>query len=213
MLELPNVTLIAVSSVNINETAQALWKSAKHIKFNSVKFVTDANVEANGLEFVKIPKIKTIDEYSKFMVYDLGDHIQTDFALIVQYDGWVTNPDSWDNEFLNYDYIGAPWPIPPKDDNITFRDPFGNVQRVGNGGFSLRSKKLIDLPKKLNLEWKPYFGFYNEDGFIAIHNRHILKQNGCNFAPLELAARFSREHTIPENEHILKPFGFHKIFH
>jgi hypothetical protein len=49
--------------------------------------------------------------------------------------------------------------------------------RCGNS-VSLRSKRLIDLPVKLNMEWKAFHGYYNEDGYICVNNRHIYKENG-----------------------------------
>ena len=118
------------------------------------------------------------------------------------------NPDSWTEEFLQYDYIGAIWPLP--QDDFSFRDEDGVIQRMGNGGFTLRSKKLLSLAKELDLEWKSYHGFYNEDGFIACHNRHIYEHEGCKFAPLEVAVNFSKELEIPENVGI-KTFGVHGI--
>lgn len=36
--------------------------------------------------------------------------ITTDFNIAVQADGFAVNLDAWDDDFLNYDYIGAPWP-------------------------------------------------------------------------------------------------------
>ena len=147
------------------------------------------------------------EEYSRFIVYDLHKHIDTEFALIIQHDGFVTSPDKWNDTFMNYDYIGAPWPLPT--DGFSYRDAFGNLIRVGNGGFSLRSKKLLSLPTKLNLEWKSYFGFFNEDGFFTCHNRHLFENEGCVFAPLEVAKYFSHENKIPEIEGIT-PFGFHR---
>ena len=140
------------------------------------------------------------------MVYKLSEYIHTDFALIIQSDGYVINPDSWRDEFLEYDYIGAPFKLPT--DNFSYRDIYGKIFRVGNGGFSLRSKKLIELANKLNLEWKPFHGFYNEDGFICAMNRHIYEENGCKFAPLHVAKYFSHESDIPENQG-LSTFGFH----
>jgi hypothetical protein len=128
--------------------------------------------------------------------------------LIVQYDGYIINPDKWKDEFLNFDYIGAPWSKPHESDRIFARDPFGNLQRVGNGGFSLRSKKLLDLAKKLNLKWEPYRDCYNEDGYICVFKRHIYEENGCKFAPLDVAKYFSHEADIPEVQGIM-PFGFH----
>src|SRR5476651_2455270 len=47
-------------------------------------------------------------QYSLFVMYCLTHFIDTDFALIVQDDGWVVNGNNWRDEYLNYDYIGAP---------------------------------------------------------------------------------------------------------
>jgi hypothetical protein len=207
MLNLENVTLVSVTSVNLEKTILALKYSMKGIKFNEVLLLTDKDVFPNDIKTIKIDKLDYI-AYSKFIVYELHKYINTDFALIIQNDGFVINPDKWDDKFLEYDYIGAPFPIPPSHDNISYRDPFGNLIRVGNGGFSLRSKKILSLPTKLNLEWKPYFGYYNEDGFFAVHNKHIFEDNGCKFSPVDLAARFSIEKETPETVGVTS-FGFH----
>ena len=123
-------------------------------------------------------------------------------------------PDKCDDEWLKYDYIGAPWPL-VKDSYI---DPFGNQHQVGNGGFSLRSKKLLEVPTKVEVPWEtnnsdfywmpPGVVNYHEDGNICVHNRHIFVEQGCEFAPVDVAVRFSQENRIPECEGIT-PFGFH----
>lgn len=205
-INLPNVTLVAITSVKIEETIKSIEKSCHGINFGSVKLLTSEEVKSDSFEVVKIPKID-YEGYSKFIVYDLHKYIETEFVLIVQHDGFVTSPDRWDPDFLKYDYIGAPWDLPT--DNFSYRDAFGNLIRVGNGGFSLRSKKILSLPTELNLEWKSYFGFFNEDGFFTCHNRHLFEKEGCVFAPLEVAKYFSHENIIPEIEGIT-PFGFHK---
>ena len=207
-LKLPNVTLIAMATRNVEETLQALRYSCRGIEFGSVKLLshyTPYGLDKN-IEFSRIKKIKNIDEWSYKIIYDLNSYIETDFALLVHADGFVVNPSAWRDEFLDYDYIGAPWPL-PKDD-FSYRDINGKIFRVGNS-VSLRSKRLLDLPIKLNLPWEPYHGFYNEDGFICGKNRHIYEANGMRFAPLDVAKYFSHETMIPEVRNI-KPFAFHK---
>jgi hypothetical protein len=207
-LSLENVTLVSMTSVNIDETIFALVHSSKYINFAKVKLISHVkpkNLPSN-VEFCYIEKINNINEYSYNMIYNLGNYIDTDYALIIQYDGFVINPNSWKQEFLDYDYIGAPWPLPT--DSFSYRDINNKIVRIGNGGFSLRSNKLINLPNKINLPWEPFHGFYNEDGFICSKNRHIYEQNQMKFAPLELACQFSQEISIPENEGVT-PFGFH----
>ena len=128
-------------------------------------------------------------------------------------DGFVINPDKWSDEFYDYDYIGAPW---EKVDH-SYLDPWGKPHRVGNGGFSFRSKKLLDIPKRAHIQFDvnwgdfyKHFGYGNtaEDGNICVHNRHIYEQLGCKFAPVEVAAKFSHEKQLPETQGIT-PFGFH----
>lgn len=65
------------------------------------------------------------------MLKSLLQYVTTPHVLIVQWDGYVTNAAAWDPAFLESDYLGAKWPWAP----------VGN--RVGNGGFSLRSRKLL----------------------------------------------------------------------
>lgn len=205
MINLNDVTLISVTCVEVEKTLKALKYSKKNINFKSVKLLTNQDIHDDEIDIVKIKNLD-YNEYSKFIVYDLHKFIDTSHALIIQYDGFVVNPDKWNNDFLNYDYIGAPWPLP--QDSFSYRDSFGNIVRVGNGGFSLRSKKLLSIAEKLDLEWKSYFGFYNEDGFFTCHNRHIYEDNGCIFAPIDVAKYFSHEVQIPEIQGII-PFGFH----
>lgn len=197
-----------MSSVDIEKTVKALEHSCIGIEYGSVKLITHQRPDylPDNIELCLIDGISSLDQYSYNMIYRLGDYIDTEFALVIQSDGHVINPSSWREEFLDYDYIGAPFAM-PKDD-FSYRDINGNIFRVGNGGFSLRSKKLIDLPNKLNLEWKPFHGFYNEDGFICAMNRHIYEENGCKFAPIDVAKYFSHEAEIPEVQGIV-PFGFH----
>jgi glycosyltransferase involved in cell wall biosynthesis len=210
IVNLPQVTLVAVATTQVEETLQALVYSCRNIKFGKVKLL--ANYTPFGLEkypdieFFRINKCKSMDDWCHFIIYNLNDYIDTEFALLVHADGFVVNPDMWCDEFLQYDYIGAPWPLPT--DDYSYRDEQGNIIRVGNS-VSLRSKKLLELPIKLNLPWEPFHGNYHEDGFICVKNRYIYEAHGIKFASLEIAKYFSHERMIPEVQGI-KPFVFHK---
>ncbi|KKQ77192.1 hypothetical protein A3B84_01370 [Candidatus Nomurabacteria bacterium RIFCSPHIGHO2_02_FULL_35_13] len=192
-IKLPNVTLCAFGSEKYrNQQQKALDYSAKNIEFGAVKNI--------------IVNTNSIDEWNRAVVFDLGDYIETDFALLIHPDGGIGEPELWRNEWLNYDFIGSPFPLPT--DNFSYRDINGKIQRVGNS-VSLRSKKLLQLPKKIEMEWKPFHGYYNEDGYICVNMRHIFEENGCKFAPFEEAVRFGRENPLPENKG-LKTFIYHK---
>ncbi len=194
MLELPNVTLICLTNKDFEGHKKAIDESCKNINFGAVKLIWDE-------------KIDSIDEWNRKIIYELHNYVQTDFALLIHADGYVINADAWRPEFLEYDYIGAPWPLP--QDDYSYRTPEGELVRVGNS-VSIRSKRILELPSKLGLEWKSYYGNTNEDGFLTCHNRNILQEGGTKFAGIEVAKYFSREHSIPENEGI-STFAFHSL--
>jgi hypothetical protein len=208
MLNLNNVSIIAVACVRVENTLKAMKYSMKDINFASAKLLTSLDISDDEIEIIKINHLD-YNSFNHFVVFELWKYVDTEFALRIEDDGFVINKNAWTDDFLKYDYIGAPWPLP--NDDFSYRDHFGNLIRVGNGGFSLRSKKLLKLPSEFNLEWKPYFGNYHEDGFITCHNRHFFEEEGCKFAPLEVAIYFSKEHEIPENQGVVS-FGFHGKF-
>lgn len=205
-LELDTVTIAAVAGTKAKETLAAIKYSMKNIKFARAILITPEDLQDDEVEIIKCEPLN-YEQYNHFIVYRLADYVDTEHCLVVQNDGYVVNSHCWTNDFLKYDYIGAPWPLPK--DNYSFRDPQGEIQRVGNGGFSLRSKKLLALAKELNLEWKEYFGFYHEDGFVCCHNRSAYENNGCKFAPIEVAASFSQESDNIHEQIGKISFGFH----
>lgn len=208
MLKLENVTLIGFTSVNIEGHIKALEYSSKDIEFGMIKLVSDIkpNNLPDNIIYEYTNKMSNIDEWNYSTIYELPKHIDTEFCILIHDDGFIVNVDSWRDEFLKYDYIGAPWGLP--NDNFSFRDINNEVIRVGNS-VSLRSKKLLQLAIDLPIEWKSFHGYYNEDGFICVNNRHIYKKNGCKFGDINIAKYFSHETMIPEIEGI-KPFAFHR---
>ena len=216
-IKLDNVTLLALGSTKIQENIDALEHSIRGIDFGAVKFISHekpANLPST-IEFEGYRGFGRISykEFSYYCIYRLVEHVDTDYMLMIHPDGFVINPDKWEDEFLDWDYIGAVWPI--KED--AFIDPFGNHQRVGNGGFTLRSRKVLEIPQYENIPFEvnqgTFYkhmnaGSYNEDGNICVHNRHLFEKHGVKFAPIDVAVRFSQELPVPESEGIV-PFGFH----
>lgn len=204
-MKINNVTIAAVAGTKALETLKAIKYSMRELEFDRAILITPEGIQDDEVEIIACEKLD-YEQYNHFVVYRLHEYIDTDYVLLVQNDGYVVNPDLWQEDWKNYDYIGAPWPLP--QDEFSFRDSEGKLQRVGNGGFTLRSKRLLSLAKELNLEWKSYFGFYHEDGFFCCHNRKTYEDHGCKFAPIEVAAEFSHETPIEETYGII-PFGFH----
>jgi hypothetical protein len=179
-LNLDNVTIICIDGVNPDIGLKALKYSMKDIEFGSAKLISHIRPDniPDTIEFVEIGKL-THDSYSPFMLHELYKYVDTDFCLTIHDDGFVINPHLWNNDFLKYDYIGAPW--------LHTVQYYGEKYRVGNGGFSLRSKKLINLCRQIKLNAG------HEDSSICIRYRDALESHGCAFAPVEVAMRFSLE--------------------
>jgi hypothetical protein len=203
-INLPNITLLGIDCVNVERLQEAMDVCQKDINFGAVKLLTSLPTEDKRL--VKIPQIKSIEEYSRFCAEELTKYVDTDYVLIVQYDGFILNPESWTGEFLKYDYIGAPWLITDwfvEKFKLTEKDL--GTMIVGNGGFSLRSKKFLEASAKLMQENK-IAEIHPEDVSLCFWNRNLLETEGIKFAPVELAEKFSIE---GQNVIFNNQFGFH----
>jgi hypothetical protein len=192
-LSLPSVTLIAVTSVNITATISALRASMRQARFGAIRLLTDKDgAPEGGIERIRIAPLMSAHAYSCFMLHDLLDHVSTDFALVVQWDGFITHSAMWEDGFLSWDYIGAPWP--------QFRDGHD----VGNGGFSLRSRRLLQACRDPDFK-----ALHPEDVAIGRVNRPLLEaRHGIRFADATSARRFSKE----RDSSPLPSFGVHGVF-
>lgn len=192
-LALSDVTLCAAASVNVAATARALAASLDKIQFGRcILFTNDASVPVRSeIEFVPIARLTSAAAYSRFILSDVIDHIRTSHCLIAQWDGHVLSAERWCEGFLEYDYVGASWP--------QFDDGF----EVGNGGFSLRSRRLMHLCRDAEFRQG-----HPEDIAICRTNRVWLEQQGMRFAPVAVADRFSCERTGDP----AATFGFHGGF-
>lgn len=211
--------MLALGSTQIEENLMALKYSMKDIDFGSVKFISHERpkIVPDGIRYEKFVGYDSISykEFSYYCIYKLIEHVDTEYMLMIHPDGFVINPESWTDEFLEWDYLGAPWPLM----DTAFIDPFDNHQRVGNGGFTLRSRKLLEVPLIEDIPFEvnqgTFYkhmnaGAYNEDGNICVHNKHLFEKHGIRYAPVELAAKFSHEIPVTETREVEKPFGFHR---
>ena len=205
IVKIPTVSLVSVACTKVPETIDAMRKCQAQMEFNRSILFTHEDIQFPGIEVIKIEKLD-YKGYNEFVAMKMWQWIGTDYVLLCQNDGYITDVSKWDDKFFDYDYIGAPWPIP--NDETTYRSPSGKLRRVGNGGFSLRSRKILRAPTVLGLEFTDNgSGFWHEDGFLCVHKGDILEDNGIRFAPIEIAAKFSTELTVPET---VESFGKHK---
>jgi hypothetical protein len=205
--QLKDVTLLAYSSRDIKGSIASLMKCCEKIDFAEVKLLSHEkpNILPNNIHYEYAPHINNYDDYNYYMFLELGKHVTTSHALVVQYDSCILNPELWNDDWLQYDYGGAPWPL-VKNNYIANN---GDIVRVGNAGFLLISKKMLDLPKQKGWYLREDRGFKNDDGQFCVYWRSEMLENGIKYMPLDEACIFSHETNIPENSHIEKFFGYH----
>lgn len=196
-LRLDSVTLCAVSSSNISATLHAMEASLAEIDFAGALLLTDRDPASLDLEagskirVIGIEPIQSSRAYSDFLLKSLPDYISTTHCLIVQWDGHVLDAKRWKDEFLEYDYVGASWP------------QFDDGHDVGNGGFSLRSRRLMEACRH------PEFSAHHpEDVAIGRTNRALLEDLNLRFAPTDMADQFSAERAGDPSA----AFGYHGVF-
>ena len=191
-LALPQVTLCAVDARSPALAAQALQRSMAGIAFARVLLFTHAWVPPAalaGIEVIDIGPVRSGVEYSHFVLRGLPAHVATSHVLVTQWDGFVVDAAAWSNEFLCHDYIGAVWPDQPA------------ATCVGNGGFSLRSRRLLQAGLDRRIEHE-----HPEDLMLGRRYRRLLEgEHGVRFAPPALARRFAFENEAPAG----RTFGFH----
>lgn len=200
MKKLNNVTLLGIDCIDINRLIKAAEICCKDFEFSEVKLLS--SIPSDNKNVIKIKTIGSFREYSQFVLKELNEYIDTDFVLIIQHDGFILNPTAWDDEYLKYDYIGAPLLV---EDKLV----------VGNGGFSLRSKKLLELLQKdddIKIEVTSSDRYAeNEDWIISVIMRKYLESLGVKFAPVELAHKFSFEKNKEYGAYWSDQFGFHGL--
>ncbi len=199
-LQLPNVTLMLADVVCHDLARLSVEDSMRVADFGDVVLFSDKPLGIPDVRWVQVPKWGSSKVYSKWLWSDLAQYLTTSHFLHTQWDAWITNPEMWTDEFLEYDYIGAPWWTPP-----------GNYN-VGNG-IGLRSTRLMQFLADHIDEFPlsatgPFEG--NEDTNLSITYRHKLEGYGFRWPDEQLASRLSFEYTRPTLDS--KHFMFHDAF-
>ena len=177
MLKISGVTLVSIVTRNHAAGRAAIADMLETTTFNGVLVFTDQPAHFTGLGyFVVEPR-----EYRQWCVWrmiELPKHRRrfNGHMLFVESDAAIVKPEAWLNEFLKWDYIGAPW-----HDDV-----------VGNGGFCLMSQRLLAALEALSLPPTETACFPSDYKICRVYRRW-LEQQDVKFAPLKIAQRFSSE--------------------
>lgn len=200
-LKLPEVTLVMVETREHTLARMAIEECVSKIEFGDVLILTDRPLEFAPLTSQCDYRIHVVEDWpekkgwSQAWWYDVPPLIRTAFTLNIQWDSWVWDTTMWDDNFLNYDYIGAPW----------WHKDWKNV---GNGGFSLVSTPLKRYMREK--AWDFPCDTPVDDALLCRTYRHQLEGLGFKWAPEKLAHKFAFEccRPSPTSRH----FGFHALF-
>jgi hypothetical protein len=205
------VTIVSVNGRDPERSIRAIRHSSTSLCFAESLLITNRDLYLTDIRTINAGGLTSIADYNIFIVNDLHRHITTDFCLIVQSDGFVVNPWLWTDFYLHYDYIGAPWNMICSLE-VLMKSGLSGTSNVGiivgNGGFSLRSKRFLEASSQLDYKTPDL----EEDCFLAVKNRAHLEGMGMRFAPVALARQFSLETCYDGRSTLGNHFGFHGRF-
>lgn len=188
-LRLNDVSLVIIDTAYHRLAQMAVEATLQHVDFGDVLLFSNRNFD---LPFPTLPcDALSLADAEAFMWYGVLPHLRTSHALYIQWDGWVTCPAAWQANFLDYDWIGAVW-------------PWHRTNRVGNGGFSLRSKRLLQL---INDRRSDFPLLRPEDEALCRIYRPSLEECGLRWADETTARNFAHEHEWTGGS-----FGFHGVW-
>jgi hypothetical protein len=145
--------IILFHGKNNNEYAVEIVEKLNNLYKNRISLV---NLYVDNLNQQTYSHLLT----NKNTIYD---HIETNVFLVFQTDSIILKENAhMIYEYLNYDYVGAPW-------LRCNYDPTKNCDFIGNGGFSLRNKKkMLEIMEKI-----PYNNEY-EDLYFSTKRDNII---------------------------------------
>lgn len=192
MLKLPNVTLICADCYYYGMSIKSVKNCLNRVEFDRAIFFTDINIKYDGVEVIQIPKIKSKQDYSRFIIKELWKYINTDYVLVVQHDGTILDETAWQDKFFDYDGIGSAWTYPDERNNF-------------NGGFCLLSKKLLEV-----VGTDDFIQVVSPDDEIIgrLYRNYLIEKHGIKFPTDDVCDEFSFELREP----VCKTFGHHGYF-
>lgn len=218
MLSLPSVTLLAIACDDPGPVLVSLDYTMQRVKFGRAVLLTNTTKYSPDFMEPRIPGLEVINlnESDKKVSVNRHKTIALDYeidairkpvefsqlghVMCMEWDASVLNPGAWEKEFLDYDYIGAPW--------VNHNDPgwptCNETNNVGNGGFCLMSALFCEKAFQAYEIFTGDEGMYVHDSWLCRTMRPWMMDKGVKYAPADLAARFSCENRI-----YLGEFGFH----
>jgi Protein of unknown function (DUF5672) len=195
-IKLPAVTLLVAETRCHDLMARTLNHALQFIEPAEVVVCSD-NFNAlriPGAHHVTIPDWPTKLHWERFIWTGAWVLVNTPFCLFMEWDAGVWNPAAWSADFMSADYIGAPW-------------WYTDGKNVGNGGLSMRSKRLMDIlrrnPERFQVR-EP-----GDDTLSRVYRPQLEQEFNCKWAKDSVAREFSYESGVLYLDQV--PFGYHAM--
>jgi hypothetical protein len=198
------ISITCIDALTYDKTIKALSKTLETLRgkvdcvywFSDIEFPGECEVPVFSTKINKFTNY--IVDYNYVALKVIPEVVQTDHTIIIHDDGFAVNAEAWTDEFLECDYIGARW--------IRYES-----NKVGNGGFCLRSKKLFNAIKSMNISHDLVYGSFLDSQNLLVDNTWpsrtiaedtiicrlygdiLTEKFDIKFASPELADRFSIE--------------------
>lgn len=197
MLKLPDVTLVLIETREHDLAELALRDCEALAEFGEVLVFTDrpAKFLRPDRRVIEVPDWPNKQGWSRCFWTDVALQCRTSHVLGIQWDSWIVAPEMWRDEYLRYDYIGAPW---------WYKDGLN----VGNGGFCLRSTRFMRFVRKHRAQF-PVICDLDDDLFCRKY-RPTLQSAGFEWAPEMIAQDFAFE--CVRSDPTARHFGFHAAY-
>jgi hypothetical protein len=182
MIDLPDVTLV-VPTTRAHDLARITINDiVGKVNFGGGVLIYTDDSERLAVpcaRYIKVADWPNKNTASLFYYTEAARKITTSHALLMEWDAGVCNPEMWRDEFLEYDYIGAPW-------NADMGRGWPGYT-VGNGGFALVTKRLIDFC------YDAKFKIYTDMHISRHHRKECEDRGGFKWASDSIARDFAYE--------------------
>ena len=202
MLDLSRVTLVIVATRGHAISRIAVRDCLRRAIFGDVLVYTNDETRfgdsreigaSHDVRYLPVPDWPNKEKAGYFYYSEAMAKVETEFGLLIEWDGGIHDPAKWRQDFFEYDYVGAPWVTRP-----------GDELKVGNGGFTLVSRRLGHYI----CENRGRLPCLTDFDVCRRHRPKLEQEGGFRWAPADVAADFSWElgPRSPNN------FGYHGTF-
>jgi hypothetical protein len=195
VIDLRKLTLLVVATRGHALTEHVIKDCLRQARFGEVLVYTDDATRFNipGASFITVPDWNNKRDAGRFYYSEAACNLRTPYGLFMEWDAGIFNPGKWTEEFLAYDYIGAPWNT-------------REATKVGNGGFTIMSERFA---KYLCTDHARKHSPVYTDMDVCRTQYPAFTQAGFTYAPFDVAHDFSWELVKPKSPNT---FGYHGIF-